>query len=271
LRRSQLYVPGNNEKMIRKSTELEADSVVLDLEDSVPMNQKGTSRELIRRLVNELDWGKKELAIRINSYKTLEGLRDLAILKDIDKVRLVLVPKAEEDMSFIYNALEIAIEPIVETAKGLLKIEELASSKGVEAITWGPADLALSVGGNANVYKDNQFIRTLVVVTAKAYGLDAIDSVFFDLNNLKEFEQECRKAKELGFVGKQVIHPSQIVVANSIFSPTRNDIERAKKIVQAYEEAKRLGKGAIRFEGQMIDYVHYATAKKLLEQIGEKP
>ncbi len=257
--------------MIRKSTELDADSIVIDLEDSVPMDQKDKGREIVKRMVKELDWGKRELALRINSIHTAEGLKDLSILKDLDKVKLLVIPKAEEDMSFIYNALGIATEPIIETARGLLRIEEIATSKGVEAITWGPADMALSVGGNANAYKDNQFIRTTVVITAKAYGLDPIDAVYFDLNDLKGFEEDCNKAKALGFVGKQLIHPSQIKIANDIFSPSIDEIEKAKKIVQAYEEAQKAGRGAIRFEGQLVDYVHYATAKRLLQQIGEKP
>lgn len=270
MRRSQLYVPGNNEKMIRKSTQLEADSVVIDLEDAVPADQKEAARQLVRSLVRELDWGRRELAVRINSPFTREGLKDLALLAELDKVSLVLVPKAESDIGFISRSLGVVLEPIVETAKGLLRVEQLATSEGVVAITWGPADLALSMGGDSRALQGSEYVRTIVAAAARAYGLEPIDSVFFDLNDLKGFEEECRRARALGFSGKQVIHPSQIPIANQVFSPTPEEVERARRIVQAYEEAARQGRGAIRFEGQLVDYVHYATAKRLLEQLGER-
>jgi len=267
-RRSQLYVPGNNEHMIRKSTELEADSVILDLEDAVPADRKEEARQLIKRLLGELEWGKREVAVRINSPSTKEGLRDLALLADLD-VDLVVVPKAEGDLSFIYRSLGVPLEPIIETARGLAMLEDVITSEGVVAVTYGPADLALSVGGQASRYQRSEYVRTALVVAARAYGVDPIDSVFFDLKDLAGFEAECRDARALGYVGKQVIHPSQLPIANAIFSPSREELELAREIVQAYESSAAKGKGAIRFRDQLIDYVHYMTAKSLLEDYGE--
>ncbi|ADL19841.1 Citryl-CoA lyase beta subunit-like protein [Acidilobus saccharovorans 345-15] len=267
-RRSQLYVPGNNEHMIRKSTELEADSVIIDLEDAVPPDKKDEARDLLRRLVKELDWGRRELAVRVNSPSTKEGLKDLALLSELD-VDLVVIPKAEGDLSFIHRSLGVSLEPIVETARGLARIEDLVTSEGVAAITYGPADLALSVGGQAQRYQRNEYAKTAIVVYAKAYGVDPIDSVFFDLRDLAGFEAECREARALGYVGKQVIHPSQIPIANAVFTPSKEELELAREIVKAYESAARQGRGAIRFRDQLVDYVHYATAKRLLEDYGE--
>ncbi|MEM4884755.1 MAG: CoA ester lyase, partial [Saccharolobus sp.] len=169
------------------------------------------------------------------------------------------------DISFLYKATGKSLIPLIETAKGVMRIEEIARSEGVVAISYGIADLSLSLGGDYTFYERNEFIKTKVVIAAKTYDIDAIDKVYFDLKNLEGFRRECEEAKKLGYTGKQVIHPSQVEIVNEVFSPSKEELEWARKVIEAYEKAKREGRGAIRLDDKLIDYVHYKIAKRIVE------
>ncbi|MCG2863548.1 MAG: CoA ester lyase [Vulcanisaeta sp.] len=265
-RRSQLFVPGNNEHMIRKAAlELNPDSVIIDLEDAVPVNAKEDARRLIRELLPQLDWGNKELCVRVNAPDTPWFYGDVDTVMRIDNVRCIVVPKAEFSLDFIYRATGREIEPIIETARGLLNLEDIVRSEGVTAVSYGVADFALSVGGSLQAYESNQVIKTMVVAAARAYGVDPIDRVYFDIKDLDGFRRDCVEAKSLGFVGKQVIHPSQIPIANEVFSPSKEEVEWARRVVEAYERAVKEGRGAINLDGKLVDYVHYRLARRILE------
>jgi citrate lyase subunit beta/citryl-CoA lyase len=265
-RRSILFVPGNDERKLRKSVELGCDGVIIDLEDSVPAGEKERARDLVARMLAELDWGSIEVCVRINPLYTQAGIIDLAHITRWDKVPCIVIPKAESDIGFIYRATGKTLFPIIETARGFARIEDIARSEGVEAITWGPADLALSVGGDLSAFEDNIYLRTIVSIIASSYGIDAIDKVYFNLEDLEGFRRDAIEAKKLGYVGKTVIHPKQIDIANEIFTPSKQEIEWARTVVEAFEEAMRRGRGAIRIGNQMIDHVHYRIAKKILER-----
>ncbi|MDT7889131.1 MAG: CoA ester lyase [Desulfurococcales archaeon] len=267
-RRSMLFVPGIDERKIRKSAELAADSVILDLEDSVPPGDKERARELISKLLPELEW-RRELCVRINTLYSIDGILDIVHVSKWDKVTCIVIPKAEGDLGFIYKATGRNIVPLIETARGFSRIEDIARSEGVVAITWGPADLALSVGGEVSAYENNIYIRSLIAITASAYGIDAIDKVYFKIEDLEGFRRDALEAKKLGYVGKTVIHPTQIEISNEIFTPSREEIEWARKVIELFEQASRMGKGATRMGGQMIDAVHYRIARKILERVPE--
>jgi len=268
VRRSQLYVPAISEKMIRKSIEIPADSIIFDLEDSVPFEEKQNARTLLERMLKENDWKGKELAVRINPLYISESLKDLLLLTSLEKIDLIVVPKAESDLSFIYKLTGKEILPIIETAKGLIRIEDIVRSEGVVGVTYGIADYALSVGGEVKKYESNEYIKTKIVAVAKMYDIDPIDKVYFELKNLDGFRMECVEAKRMGFEGKQVIHPTQVEIANQVFSPSEDEIKWAKEVVRAYENAVNEGRGAIRLNDQLIDAVHYRLAKKILSKAG---
>lgn len=265
-RRSQLYVPGNNEKMITKAAALEADSVILDLEDAVPSDEKTTARNIIGRLSNELEWGKRELCVRVNAISSPEHSKDIAAVKAIERVDSILVPKAEGDISGVGRKFSKSLTPIVETARGLMTLDDVAGSKGVVALTYGAGDYAASVGGTVEAYLGNATVKTLIVAAARAYGVEAIDNVYFDLNNLEGFRAEALASRSLGFTGKQVIHPSQIPVANEVYAPTEKEVEWAKRIVREVEKAGAQKRGAIRVDDKLVDAVHYRLAKGILER-----
>jgi len=260
-----LFVPGISERMIRKSVELEADSIIFDLEDSVPYEEKENARQLLRRLLKEFVWNRKELCVRINPLSTREGLKDLIFVSELDVIDTVVVPKAEGDLSFVNTITGKNIEPLVETPKGFLGIEDLVRSDGVVAVSYGVADFSLRVGGDLKAYENNECVRTKIVIVARAYDVDPIDKVYFNLNDLNGFELECKVARSLGYVGKHVIHPSQIPIANKIFSASQKEIEWAKRVIEAYENAMKEGKGAIKLDGELIDNVHYKIAKRILQ------
>jgi len=267
-RRSQLYVPANNPRMIAKAAGLEADSIVFDLEDAVPPDEKEEARQSLGSALRKADWGHRELGVRINAPGTPNGERDLAALGSELLISMLVVPKAESDLSSLGQATGKALIPIIETARGVMHVEDVFRSEGVVAVTYGAGDLATSVGGDVEAYGRNVFVKTLLVIAAAAYGLEAIDRVFFDLENDNGFRAEALEAKRLGYVGKQVVHPDQVRLANEVFTPTQDEIRWAKEVVAAYEAAAGEGRGAIRVQDRLVDAVHYRGAKKTLERAG---
>jgi citrate lyase subunit beta/citryl-CoA lyase len=267
-RRSQLYVPANNPRMIRKAPSLEADSILFDLEDAVPPEEKAAARESLSSAIDGIEWGHRELAVRINALDTPEGKLDLAAMSKEPRITTLVVPKAESDLSSAARATGKGLIPLIETPFGVLHIEEVVRSQDVVGVAYGAGDLAAFVGGDIRTYEKNIFVRTLIVVAAAAYGLDAIDKVFFDLKDLDGFRAEALEAKRLGYVGKQVVHPSQVPIANEVFSPSLEELAWAQEVIQAYESAAQEGRGAIRVRDRLVDAVHYRWAKRTLERAG---
>ena len=267
-RRSQLYVPANNPRMIAKAAAIEADSILFDFEDAVPPNEKESARRSLGSALRKADWGHRELGVRINAPGTPDGERDLGALGSEHRISVLVVPKAESDLSPLGRATGKALIPIIETARGVLHVEDVVRSGGVVAVTYGAGDLATSVGGDVEAYGRNIYVKTRLVIAAAAYGLEAIDRVFFDLEDDDGFRAEALEAKHLGFVGKQVVHPNQVRLANEVFTPTEDETRWAKEVVAAYEAAARAGRGAVRVRDRLVDAVHYRGAKKTLERAG---
>ncbi len=265
MRRSQLYVPGNMDRMIQKSRLLGADSIILDLEDAVPAGQKEKARALVRKSVSEVEWGRRELCIRINSPSSSQGKADIKRLGSLDRLDTFVIPKAEGDLSTIHRSTGKRLIPIIETARGLSGIDLVTGSGGVDAVTFGAADFALSVAGSVSEYLENVYVKTKIVVAARSAGIDPIDNVFFDLKDTAGFENSAKQARALGFSGKQLVHPSQIRIANSVFSPSREELKWARKVLGAYNKSSRRGKGAIALEGALVDEVHRKLAKRMLD------
>jgi citrate lyase subunit beta/citryl-CoA lyase len=258
-------VPGNMERMIQKSRLLGADSIILDLEDAVPAGQKVKARALVSKSVSEVEWGRRELCVRINSPTSRQGKADIARLGSLDRLDTLVIPKAEGDLSTIHRSTGKRLIPIIETAKGLSGIDLVTGSGGVDAVAYGAADFALSVAGSVSEYLENVYVKTKIVVAARSTGIDPIDNVFFDLKDTSGFEKSAKQARALGFSGKQVIHPSQIRTANRVFSPSREELKWARKVLGAYNKGSRSGKGAIALEGALVDEVHRKLAKRMLD------
>ncbi|HZW55450.1 MAG TPA: CoA ester lyase [Nitrososphaerales archaeon] len=272
LRRSQLFVPGNDERKIRKALESlpECDSIVFDLEDAVPPAEKASARATIKGTLSKTDLLEKdrrrELCIRINSIESRYFRDDVDLLRTLEMVTCVVVPKAEASaVSELHKLLgEKKLLPLIETARGLLRIDEVVSCEGVVAVAYGAADFANSVGGRVEAYMGNLYVKTKIVVSAKSAGVDPLDNVYFKFSDVEGFRNEASMSRDLGFVGKQVIHPGQIPIANEIYSPSAEEVRRAAEVIRAYEDAQGKKLGALSLNMELVDAVHYRLAKETL-------
>ncbi|MBA2492112.1 MAG: CoA ester lyase [Gammaproteobacteria bacterium] len=281
LQRSELAVPGSNPGMFEKSSKSEVDYIFLDLEDAVAPDDKPKARKNIIEALNDIDWRgrKKTMSIRINGLDTHYMYRDVVdILEQAGKnLDTILIPKVgvpgdvylidclitqiEQGMDF--GDHRIGIEVLIETALGMANVEAIAtSSKRLEAMHFGVADYAasnrartVSIGGLNPDYPGDQWHAALtrMTVACRAYGLRPIDGPFGDFNDPEGFTLAAKRAAALGIEGKWAIHPSQIELANDVFTPPDAEVKQARRMLEALKEAARQGKGAAQVDGKMID------------------
>jgi citrate lyase subunit beta / citryl-CoA lyase len=287
MRRSLHFVPGGNEKMIAKALTLPADGLILDLEDAVTPDRKAATRPIVRRWLETLDFGGRERWVRMNPVFTDYAEADLAeTIAGRPDGYVVPKPRRAEDVRRVTDLLD-ALEQrhgvpfgstrlvliATETPEGLLNIKEIASaSPRVAAVSWGIEDLSAAMGlprtrDEAGRYLDiPRYARVMCAVAAAAAGVEALDTVYTDLHNLEGLRRECEEGVAMGFTGKISIHPVQIEVINSVFTPSRAEAEEAATLVSAFEEHARRGAGAFAWKGQMMDMPHLTRARKLLER-----
>ena len=290
LHRSELAVPGSSPKMFEKAITSNADVVFLDLEDAVSPQDKIPSRQNIIKAIKEMNWKEKgkTISIRINSLDTHYMYRDvIEIVEEVgEKIDTILIPKAGsasdvymvdclltqiEDNKKFTN--KIGIECLIETALGMSNIKEISkSSERLEALHFGVADYAASlkartviIGGLNPDYPGDQWHHGLsqLVMTCRAYGLRAIDGPFGDFNDKDAYIASAKRAAAIGFDGKWAIHPSQIDLANEVFSPPEKEVNKAIRILEELEKAAKEGKGAAQLDGRMID----AASARMAENI----
>lgn len=292
LQRSELAVPGSNPKMIEKAAESAADYVFLDLEDAVAPSDKESARRCIISALNEIDWRAKgkTVSIRINGIDTHYMYRDVVDIVEQagHKLDTILIPKVGVPADvYMVDALvtqieaakgikqAIGLEALIETALGMANVEAVATaSKRMEALHFGVADFAASlrartvgIGGLHPDYPGDQWHAALsrMTVACRAYGLRAIDGPFGDFNDADGYRAAAKRAAVLGLEGKWAIHPSQIELANEIFSPPESEVDRAKRILEALDEAERAGKGAVQLDGKMIDAASARMAQNIVD------
>lgn len=268
LRRSLLFMPGDSARKIEKAAQLDADSVVMDLEDAVAPANKALARQTTRAALQTLDFGRRERLVRTNAWQTLFFADDIAetIAGQPDGYVIPKVNSAE-DLSAARDLIaeqarrhgiaadDIALLAIIETAQGVLNLREIARlGPPLQALIFGADDLAADIGAvRTSSSIEVLYARSAVVIAAAAYKLQAIDIVFFDLNDLAGLEEECRFGRQLGYTGKMVIHPRQLEIVNRTFAPSPEEIARAQRIVQAAQEQAAAGLGAFALDGRMVD------------------
>jgi citrate lyase beta subunit len=286
-RRSELSVPASNWKMIEKALASEADIAFLDLEDSVAPAEKSVARRNVIRAVTELDWSGKPRAFRVNGLDSGLFYRDLVEILDevAAKIDVIILPKAESTTDILKlvavlkqiepKTKRIGIEVQIESAKGLIHAPSISAvSARIEAVIFGPGDYAASVGmpsasiGARDEWDEHyggdrwHFALQSILVAARAAGRDAIDGPFADFRDGEGFRASCLKARALGYDGKWCIHPSQISIANEVFTPSADEVRWANEVIAAYEEAGNQGLGAIAVEGKMIDAASVKMAQR---------
>ncbi|MCW1917332.1 CoA ester lyase [Rhodobacter sp. KR11] len=291
LQRSELAVPASNPAMIDKAAEGAADYVFLDLEDAVAPPEKEQARRNAIQALNDIDWAAmgKTVSVRINGLDTHYMYRDVVDVMEQagDRVHTLLVPKVGETgdlymVEAMVNQIEMArgfktrvgLEALIETALGMANVEKIARFGGrLEAMHFGVADFAASmrartvnIGGLNPVYPGDQWHAAIarMVTACRAFGLRAIDGPFGDFSDPEGYKAGARRAAALGCEGKWAIHPSQVTLANEVFSPTEAEVTKARRIIQELRAAEAQGKGAASLDGKMIDAASERMAANVL-------
>ncbi|HYL28823.1 MAG TPA: CoA ester lyase [Gemmatimonadales bacterium] len=300
LQRSTLAVPGSSPGMFRKALESEADVVFLDLEDAVAPGDKEQARRNVIQALLDLDWRGhgKTVSVRINGIDTHYMYRDVVDVVEQAGHRLdtVLIPKVGVPGDvYLVDALltqieaakgipqRIGIEVLIETALGMANVEAIAAGRGrLEVLHFGVADYAASnrartvnIGGLNPDYPGDQwhFALSRMTVACRAYGLRAVDGPFGDFKDPDGFRLAARRGAALGIEGKWAIHPSQIALANEVFTPPEAEVSRARQILDALDAAAREGRGAAQLDGRMIDAASARMAENIVrmaDEIGKK-
>ncbi len=306
LNRSELAVPGSNPKLFSKAAQSAADVVFLDLEDAVAPDDKAQARKNIIKGLNDIDWGDKTLSVRINGLDTHYMYRDVVdvIEQGGDRLDLIMIPKVGTAadvyaLDMLVTQVEdamgrkkrIGFELIIETALGMANVDEIAAaSPRNESLHFGVADYAAStkarttsIGGPNPLYgvltdaeeggtRDYHwgdmwhYAIARMVVAARANGLRPIDGPFGDFSDPEGFRAQANRAAVLGCEGKWAIHPSQIELANEVNSPSKAEVDKAKRILQAMKQAQKEGKGAVSLDGRLIDIASIKQAEVMVRK-----
>ena len=280
--RSLLFIPGNNERFLKKSIKLQADILCFDLEDSVPSNEKEAARILVARfLASRQGDNDSFIYVRINSFDSglVDGDLERIVINGLDGIVLPKIGNSEEVIQIIHKidaivskrnlTSGIRIIPSIETARGVVNANSIASShKNVTALVFGVFDYLYDM--NIDVEYDDfvsyNYARSKIPVDARAAGIDALDGIWQNVNDIDGLIKDAAIAKKLGYSGKTLIHPSHINPVHDIFRPTKKQIEWAKKVLAELQDTFEKGnvRGAKLLEGKMIDAVHYKQAKAVI-------
>jgi citrate lyase subunit beta / citryl-CoA lyase len=275
-RRSVLYVPGSNARAMEKARTLPCDVVVFDLEDAVAPEAKDSARKQIADTIAARNFGARELFVRVNGLDTPWWIDDINMVAKA-KPDALLVPKIEtpRHLSDIADRLSdigadhaIRVWVMVETARAILALREIAATASdpelrLSGFVIGTNDLAKETRMRLTRGRANMLPwLSLCVLSARAHGLEILDGVYNDIADAAGFAAECVQARDLGFDGKTVIHPSQIGPCNEAFTPPSDEVAQARRIIAAFNEPDNAGKGAIQLEGRMVERLHADIAKR---------
>ena len=280
-RRALMYVPGNDLHKIEKAAALHVDAVILDLEDGVAPGRKDEARQVIRQALIAVDFGRTERFVRINSLASGRGEADLASIVP-GQPDCILLPKVDDAGSLsrvdeLLGNLEkvngigsgsIAIAATIESAIGFLNLREICqASPRLQALVFGGEDFTTDAGiTRTREAQELLLARSLLVLHGAAFGLSLIDMVQTAYVDLQLLEAECKQGAELGFTGKQVIHPAQVETVQRVFTPSENAIKDALRVVEAADLAQREGRGAFALDGHMVDAPVVKRAQNILRR-----
>jgi citrate lyase subunit beta/citryl-CoA lyase len=276
--RSLLFAPGNRPDLIGKFPRYPADAVAIDLEDAVPEAEKDDARRVLPAIVASLREGnlKAQLFIRTNGSGSRHAKGDLAAALDL-AIDGIMMPKLESvsDLDEFASAIGrsgrgVQLIGVIETARGVMNAEMLAAHHSpLTGLAFGAEDFITDLGGlRTPEGLEVLYARSRIVLVARAAGLQALDQVFVSLRDDDAFRRDAEMGRRLGFSGKMCITPRQVEAANLVFSPSAEDIERARRLLEAYESAKGGGRGVFEFEGAMVDEPILKRARGILELAG---
>lgn len=274
-RRSVLYMPGSNLRALEKARALPVDAVILDLEDSVAPEAKALARRQVAETAKAGGFGNREVIVRVNALDTPWGSEDVAALAQCG-ADAMLFPKiqAPSDIQAAVSALDkiggsksLPIWIMAETPRCIFNIDAISgASPRVQCIVAGTSDLTRELRARHTPNRDGVFAAlSLIVLAARAHGLDVLDGVYLDLEDETGFAYACEQGRNMGFDGKTLIHPKQVATANRCFAPNTRELETAQAIVAAWAEARKAGKGMCVVNNRLIEKLHVEEAERLLE------
>ena len=281
LRRNAIYIPGDSEKMLKKSASVASDVLLLNLEDGVALSQKSSARDKVADALKQIDFGNHEVVVRVNALDSEIGLSDIAAIVPLrpDGICLPKIEKASE----IQNAEDaigkleagsglpvgsIRLHAMIESASGVLHSADIAaSSPRMASLIFGSADYASDLRCLPGEDRTELLLALQMIVTsARSAGIDAIDAPCFDLHNPDLLRREAAQARRIGFAGKSALHPEQLAIINRTFDVTSEEIAWAEKIIAELNEAEARGKALSTVDGKLIDNPHRALAERILSR-----
>jgi len=272
-RRSVLFSPGDQPSLMRKAPGAGADTVVFDLEDAVVPDRKEEARAAVEEILSEPSFDPDcEVCVRVNADPATAAEDLDAVLVDSAELDSVMVPKAESDAGVRRieelvreRGADLPLLALCESARGVLNAEDIAATPAVEAVLFGAEDLSADIGATRTEGGEEvSYARQHVVLAAAAADVDAIDTVFTDIEDTDRLAEETAFAAQLGYDGKMAIHPGQVPVINEAFTPNPEDVEWAEKVLAAREDAD--GRGVFRVDDEMIDAPLVARAERVMER-----
>ncbi|KAL4233208.1 hypothetical protein ACF0H5_007892 [Mactra antiquata] len=289
-RRAVLYIPGNDERKLKKIEILKVDSAVMDCEDGVAANRKVEARQTIKKALDILDFGRTECIVRVNSVNSGLMEDDLKVVCDAEKLpQTLMIPKVNsaQELATITHQVttvlknrelthKISLILFVESALGLINLREIcekgtefslrSNTFSVDGLVFGSDDYCADIGAKRSTDGwELLYARQKLVTLAKAFRLQVIDMVHIDYKDQESLREQSVKSSQMGFTGKQVIHPSQIPIVQKAFSPSPEYIEWAKGVIHAFEEHQASGKGAFTYRGHMIDMPLLLQARNVVQ------
>ena len=286
--RTAFFIPGGNEKMLAKVGTIAADLIIFDLEDSVLASEKPQARKRVQSILKDNFSGRQTRAVRINAMDTQHMQEDLDSVMP-GRPDVIMLPKLESGEQLVQlsalldqleseNGIELGNTKVIgitaETSRGIFGFDTISNtSNRLVGLSWGAEDLTTELGATTNRDQQGRFLppfelaRTLCLAKARELGVQALDTVFPEIDNHEGLQAECVAARAIGYTGKLAIHPSQVDPINQAFSPTQNEIDNAKLIVELF--AANPGKGALQLDGKMADIPHLKSAKRLLKRIND--
>ncbi len=272
--RSLLFVPGVSEKMMLKARDAEADALILDLEDAVSLDRKVEARQTVMRMLGEVDFGNKPVFVRVNRFDTGFGQEDAKAVAGSKAFGAVL-PKAErpDEVTAVTELLAShqRLIAMIESPRGVLNCPAIAdASPMLDGLMFGSADFSTATRARLTEGEPELLVaRSRMLYSARAAGIEAYDAPYFSIPDLEGLRRDNERARNLGYDGRAIIHPSHIAITNEVFAPSDAEIAHARKIVAAMNEALDRGLAAVQFEGQLIEPLHARAAQRILD-VAEK-
>jgi citrate lyase beta subunit len=280
-RRAILYMPGDDMHKIRKATTLGVDSICMDMEDGVALNRKAQARSTISSALKNLDFGHSERLVRINAVGTGLEAEDLASVltdkpdgivipkvQDADQIRWVSrkIGKIENESG--WNPGSIVLLVVVETARGVINLKEIAGSDSrLQALIFGAEDFSSDIGATRTIAGSEVFYaRSTLVAHAGAFGLQAIDMIYINFHDTEGLKNEALKGAVMGFSGKQIIHPAQVTPTQESFTPSEEEIQKASQLLDSFYLHQEAGRGVFALNGKLIEAPMIKSAERILER-----